>query len=70
MKPVTKKTLWSSVILTAAFGIVLLIGPMLGGTGSAQGLIVSGIIMGTALVLSTLIWATGSADADNDHRKH
>jgi len=69
MKPVTKKIIWSSAILTAAFSSVLLFGPMLGGADGARRLIVSVIIMGAALVLSTLIWATGSADSDNDHRK-
>ena len=69
MKPVKKKTVWSSVILTAAFSIVLLVGPMLGGTGNAQGLIVSVLVMGAALVLSTLVWAAGSTDSDHDHHK-
>lgn len=66
MKPVTKKTLLSTVILTAAFSVVLLLGPVLGRSESLQRLIVSGVVMALAIVLSALVWATGS---DDHHRK-
>jgi hypothetical protein len=70
MKPTTKKSFLSAVILTAAFSSVLLLGPMLGGSGSRVGLVFNAVVIGLAIVLSALVWATGSADSDDHHRKH
>lgn len=70
MKPTTKKTFLSTVILTAAFSIVLLLGPALGGSNSAKRLIVVAVVLGLGVIVATLVWATGSADSDDHHRKH
>lgn len=66
MKPVTKKTVLSTAILTAAFSLVLIVAPAL---GSGDSLKQRGGV-GLAMIASAVIWATGSADSDDHHRKH
>jgi hypothetical protein len=66
MKPVTKNALLSIAILTMAFSVMLLLGPAVGRSGSPQRLIVSGVVMTLAILLSALVWATAS---DDHHRK-
>lgn len=69
MKPVTRKTILSSVVLTAAFSVVLILVPAFGGAESPQRLIVSVRVMGAAIVLSALVWATDSAGPDDHHKR-
>lgn len=69
MKPVTRKTILSSAILTAAFTEVLFLSPVLGGAESPPRLLVSGAVMGAAIVLTALVWATGSAGPGDHHKR-
>jgi hypothetical protein len=69
MKPLTRKKLWSTVIPTAGFVLVLLAGPALTQGNRTKLVVLGAVVMGVAVFASALVWATGSADSDDHHRK-
>lgn len=70
MKPLTRKTLWSTVILTAGFSLVLFAGPALAQGDRTKLVVLGAVVMGIAVFASALVWATGSSDSDDYHGKH
>ena len=70
MKSLTRKTLWSTVILTAGFSLVLLVGPALAQGDRTKLTILSAVVMGIAVFASALVWAKGSTNSDDHHGKH
>ncbi len=69
MKPLTRKTLWSTVILTAGFSLVLLAGPALVQGDPTKLAVLSAVVMSIAVFASALAWAKGSTNSDDHHRK-
>jgi len=70
MKPLTRKTLWSTVILTAGFSLAFLAGPALAQGDRTKLIVLGAVVMGVAVFASALVWATGSSDSDDHHGKH
>lgn len=68
MKPVTKKTILSSAVLTAGFSLVLFLAPLLAGGAGLTRILVSTLVMGLAVVAAALVWAAGPSGPD-DRRK-
>jgi hypothetical protein len=69
MKPLTRRTLWSTVILTAGFSLVLFAGPTLAQGDPTKPAVLSAVVMGIAVFASALVWAKGSTNSDDHHRK-
>jgi hypothetical protein len=70
MNPLTRKTLWSTVLLTAGFSLVFLAGPALTQGDRTKLVVLSAAVMGMTAFASALVWATGSADSGDQHGKH
>jgi hypothetical protein len=63
MRLVAKKALLTAATLTTAFGIVLILGVALRGSESSWPLILGGtVIMGLAICVSALVWASDLED--------
>lgn len=69
MKPLARKTFWSTAILTAGFALTLLCGSMLAQEDRTKLVVLTTVVMGIAVVASALVWAAGSADSNNHHDK-
>jgi hypothetical protein len=65
-----KKMIQCGLILTVAFGFVVILGPALGSAESPKRIIVGLIVIGFSIVVSARICAQGSAESDDHHRKH
>ena len=69
MKPLARKTLWSTAILTAGFALTLVCSSMLAREDRTSLVVLTIVVMGIAVVVYALVWAAGPADSNNHHDK-
>lgn len=65
MKPVTKKAILSSAVLTLGFSLVLFLGPLFPGNAGLTRIIDSTLVIGLSIVAAALVWAAGPSGPDD-----